>query len=217
MINKNMFLQQKMLIVGRTGSGKDTYAKYLEKLYLKGVCSYTTRPRRPGEGDTHIFIEKEEVENFPNKVAYTEINGYEYFSTKEQLDKSDFYIIDPEGINYLNQNFPDVNYKIIYIYASYDIRKERAISRVPIEDRFKEEYIFNQRNSSENAQFDLFEKLILSEKNVIIHNNDQNDKCFLQEMAFSDINDYYYFTDKYSSLFKNYISRSLAWLNSIKH
>lgn len=175
-----------ILVVGRTGSGKDTYAKYLEELGLKGICSYTTRPRRENEGDTHIFIDELEVEKYPNKIAITKINGYTYFATKEQFEESDFYIIDPNGIDYLHTKYPDLTYKIVYIYADYSVRKDRAINRVNI-DKEKEKEIFIQRNKSEENQFSVFENSILYNKNIIIHNNTNLTKAELQEYAKNDI------------------------------
>ena len=45
-----------ILIMGRTGSGKDYLAKQLAKQGLSILPSYSTRePRHPGE-NTHIFI-----------------------------------------------------------------------------------------------------------------------------------------------------------------
>lgn len=121
--------EKKMLIVGRTGSGKDTYAGCLQKIGLSGVKSYTTRPKRYKTEDTHIFIKEEEAENYDDLIAYTEINGYKYFATRDQLNTADYYIIDPDGIEYLLKKVPDLNYKIIYIYTDENIRKERACTR----------------------------------------------------------------------------------------
>lgn len=118
-----------LLILGRTGSGKDTYAGFLEAMGLKGVKSYTTRPKRTEDEDTHIFITKEEAALFKNRVATTEINGYEYFATKEQIDDADYYIIDPAGVTYMLNKYPDINYKLIYIYAERGTRLERAVKR----------------------------------------------------------------------------------------
>ena len=53
-------------LVGETSRGKDTVAKILQEDYnLKPVCSYTTRPMRPGEieGREHYFITRELAEN----------------------------------------------------------------------------------------------------------------------------------------------------------
>ena len=177
------------LIVGRTGSGKDTYAKYLEQYELKGVCSYTTRPKRTEYENSHIFISQDEVAKYEKSiVARTEINGYVYFATVDQLKEADYYIIDPNGIKYLNKHFPEIKYTIIYIYADDAIRKERALSRVDKKDYDKEKKVFMARNSSESYQFDEFEKNLLANKHIIIHNNNENNPNFLHEMVKLDLN-----------------------------
>ena len=163
-------MNEKILICGRSGSGKDTFAKLLKQFGLKDVCSYTTRPRRDGEGDTHIFISENEVNKYPNKIAITEINGYTYFATKEQLEEADYYIIDPNGIDYLHSHFPEIKYRIVYIYADRKIRKQRAIVR----GGKKEGKIFVSRNKSENAQFSNFEKNLYKQNVTVFVNNEDN-------------------------------------------
>lgn len=171
-------MTEKILICGRSGSGKDTFAKLLKSFGLKDVCSYTTRPRRDGEGDTHTFITEKEVKNYPNKIAVTEINGYIYFATKEQLEEADYYIIDPNGIEYLHSHFPEIKYRIVYIYADRKIRKQRAISR----GGAKERSIFISRDKSENEQFSKFEKN-LYKTNVTVFVNNEDDIENLKKFA----------------------------------
>lgn len=165
---ENNMAKELVLICGRSGSGKDTYARILDDYGYKGVCSYTTRKRREGEGDTHIFIDKSEVDDYPDKVAVTEINDVIYFSTKKQLDEADYYIIDPHGIETLNRNYPELKYRIIYIYAPEEVRKARAISRG---NAYIEADIFEKRNASEDAQFKEFEQSLFKKDNIIIHHN----------------------------------------------
>ena len=85
------------LIIGRTACGKDYLASELTKQGLKGVISRTTRPRRPDEPDTHIFVTKEQAAQETNKVAYTNINDNDYYVIPEVLSDKQFYIIDPIG------------------------------------------------------------------------------------------------------------------------
>jgi hypothetical protein len=70
-----------ILIIGRSGSGKDFLARELAKNGLSQVKSYTTRPPRYEGEDTHIFISAEEASRTEGKIATTVINGYEYFAT----------------------------------------------------------------------------------------------------------------------------------------
>ena len=82
---------QMILIAGRTGSGKNTYADILKEKGYKAVISYTTRPKRYETEDTHIFISNEEADIIEDKVASTTINDYKYFATKKQIQDADYY------------------------------------------------------------------------------------------------------------------------------
>ena len=51
-------------LVGKTGTGKDTIAKFLYETFgIESICSYTTRPKRDYEinGVEHYFIDKEKM------------------------------------------------------------------------------------------------------------------------------------------------------------
>lgn len=143
------------LIVGRTGSGKDYLANLLTKENMKMVKSYTTRPKRHENEDTHIFITKEEADAITDKVATTEINGYEYFATASQVNESDIYIIDPNGVKELTKNMPDTIFHLVYVSADDMNRRFNAVRRA--EDKIKEEMVFDSRDESEDAQFTEFE------------------------------------------------------------
>ena len=145
-------------IIGRTGSGKDYLAKKLEEKGLKQIKSYTTRPKRNENEDTHTFITKEEADKITDKIAVTEINGYEYFATYSQVKENDIYIIDPNGLKVLTENLKDEKMIVVYVKADDEERKERAINRA--DNKEKELEIFNKRNESENEQFTEFENLL---------------------------------------------------------
>lgn len=151
-------------IVGETASGKDTVARFLRKAFgLKDVCSHTTRPPREGEinGREHWFDTQEEFDSIRknNKIcAYTKIEksssgskGYEYCATLEDVQNADLYIIDPSGIDYLETHFPEIPLLIIYIEASKEIRKARALSR-----DFTQEQAFEARYANEHDEFERF-------------------------------------------------------------
>lgn len=165
----------KYLIAGRTGSGKDHFVKLLIKMSqaeqnltdkikipaqpLSELKSFTTRPKRFEAEDSHIFITEEEASAYTDKIATTVINGYEYFSTKSQVEENDIYIIDPNGIEVLTQNMPDTDFQIIYIKPDEDLnRRIHAVKRA--EDKIKEEEIFDKRDKSEDTQFTEFEDKI---------------------------------------------------------
>ena len=172
-----------ILIAGRSGAGKDRYADTLAEMGLVGVKSYTTRPKRYETEDTHIFISKEESDLIEDKVAVTKINDYEYFATKSQIEQADYYIIDPHGIRDLTNACPDVDFQIVYIYADYHVRLDRAVGRG---DPKKELWTFKCRERSEDQQFTVFEHVIFNFDNVIIHNNNTDDIEKLTKYAKND-------------------------------
>ena len=146
----------KFLFLGRTASGKSSISKAVcEKMGLIQVVSYTTRPMRESEknGSDHIFISEDEVSKYENDiVAYTEINGYKYFTTFDSVDKSDVYVIDPEGLDNLKIKYGDkYDFVEIYIRTPQKMAEERARKRG---DKLKE---FKERWVSENKQFTDYE------------------------------------------------------------
>ena len=83
-----------------------------------------------------------------NLAAYTEINGCRDWTTIEQIYDNDIYIIDPNGLETLeNLGLEDIDLCSIYINVPIDIRLERALYRGDsLEDFFS-------RNKSEMRQF----------------------------------------------------------------
>lgn len=120
----------KILLVGSSASGKDAIAHELVRKGYKQLLSYTTRPKRAGENDTHIFITDDEVDQYKNDmVAYTQIGQYQYFATRQQLEESDLYVIDPVGVKYLKKIVKDIKFITIHISLPEEIRFQRAIRR----------------------------------------------------------------------------------------
>jgi guanylate kinase len=142
-----------LLIIGRTASGKDSLVnKLCERTGLQAVISYTTRPRRENEGDTHIFTTKAAYEQRKadgNIAAYTEIAGNLYWTTVDQLYMNDIYIIDYDGMKTLKAlNLPNLRLVSIYINVPDKIREERALNY-----RKDNKEVFRIRDFSETRQF----------------------------------------------------------------
>lgn len=144
-----------LTIVGKTCSGKDTVAKHLERKYgIPNVCTYTTRPMRPDDidGVSHHFITDEELHKFnPDDIfAYTEIDGYAYFTVKQQFrdDELVVYIIDPRGVEDLKK--AGIKSKSLYV----DCPEETILARAS--ERGTDSGVVTSRLASERSMFDTF-------------------------------------------------------------
>lgn len=142
-----------LLIVGRTASGKDSLVgKLCERTNLKAITSYTTRPRRENEGNTHVFTTEDVYEQMQTEgkvAAYTQISGYHYWTTIDQLYENDIYIIDYKGIKTLRElNLPNIRFVTVFVNTPDKIREERALQK-----RKDDKFVFRKRSLDEAAQF----------------------------------------------------------------
>lgn len=145
-------------VVGRTGTGKDSLVDLVcSSLGMKKVKSYTTRERRPGEGDdSHVFIKPVEIDQFKGRMAaYTKIGEVEYFATVEQVLEGDFYVIDPNGLDDFRErwDFNKFPMSIVVIYIT--VPKMTQLSRLLGRGDNAEKS--NSRMLAENNQFGEFE------------------------------------------------------------
>lgn len=156
-------MQTMFCFLGRTGAGKDTIVqKLVEQGLCVRVCSYADYPCRPDqkEGREHHFLSKEEFDTLKineHILAYVEINGHRYCATAELLARDSqegkpfAYIIDPNGIDFFRQYATvEVNYYVIYIYASENDRRLRTSGT-------RGDFDFDSRNSDEDSMFTNFE------------------------------------------------------------
>lgn len=176
------------LIVGRSGSGKDYLARSLIKQSggtLTQNLTYTTRPKRNALENNHIYITEEDANHIPEsaKRLKTEIAGYEYFTTAEDLQNTDIFIIEPNGLaELLSLQVPGKNYVVISVQADETARKYAAEKRG---DKKLMGQMFDKRAKAEKDRFDAFENQIASRdgqvqfktmypnvKEVFVFNND---------------------------------------------
>lgn len=120
-----------ILIVGKSGSGKSTICRQLENEYgLKELKSYTTRKCRGTNDNSHTFITKEEFDKLTDIIAYTEFDGNYYCATKGQIDESDLYIVDVDGVKFFLERYDGKKIPIvIYIETDKATRINRMMER----------------------------------------------------------------------------------------
>lgn len=123
------------LICGKSGCGKTTVVKILEKNHgLRQVQSYTTRFPRYHNEPGHIFVPNyyEWVQNNKdeNIVAYTYFDGNHYWATQSQTDSCDMYVIDKEGVeSFQCRYYGHKAVKVIYIDCPATERFLRMMER----------------------------------------------------------------------------------------
>lgn len=179
-------------VVGRTATGKSALVRDVcQKLGIKQVKSYTTRPMRQKEienpNDTdHYFIKENEVDQYKDDfAAYTEINGYKYFTTKQILDSSDIYVIDPQGLKKLKDICGD-EYQIVTIYITVDhsVGKRRSIQRGESID------IYYARYYSEDEQFSDFEKTMMWNYHILNTGTFEESSNMMEKIVRKELNLY---------------------------
>lgn len=120
-----------ILLVGKSASGKTTITNSLEKNFgFKSLQSYTTRPKRTTNETGHTFVTNEEFNNLKDICAYGEFGGYKYCATKEQVDNSDIYVIDAQGVEYFKKYYHGKRKpRVVYISISPIKRFIRLVKR----------------------------------------------------------------------------------------
>ena len=164
-------------LTGKTSTGKDSAARYIEEEYgIHPIVSYTTRDIRVGEenGREHYFISDEEMDKLEKRddiLAWTQFDktGIRYCASTKDLDDDGIYtyIIDPNGIKWLKENYKG-NAEIISLY--FDLSETAIMRRALIRGDIRE--VIEERLNSEREQFDAFKEsgkydaLIDSSKNI---------------------------------------------------
>lgn len=113
-----------ILLIGESGSGKDTVQKILEQQYgLRPLLSYTTRPKRNEDENTHTFVSDVEFNRICDTeqvIAFTRYNDYRYCATSRQIAESDVYIIDMVGFYSLKDK--EIDGKIDFPFVSFYLK-----------------------------------------------------------------------------------------------
>ena len=118
----------KLLILGRTASGKDTLRHELERRGVSFVKTATDRPMRENESDdAHEFLSTEDMDAvFDTLVATTVVNGHRYGFTREAYEAADAVIVDPKGMDDVVKAFPDEPVVLTYVLPMRESDRQLA-------------------------------------------------------------------------------------------
>lgn len=97
-------------LIGCSGVGKSMIAEALEKYAdIPMIRSYTDRPPRTTDENSHTFLSKEEFDLLDKNdmIAFTQWSEYRYACLHKDVSPVCTYVLDPSGLIYLQENFLD--------------------------------------------------------------------------------------------------------------
>ena len=146
--------KNKILLMGKSGSGKTTAADILESSGFKVLKSYTERPKRNENNTDHTYITKEEMDKLydkPNVICKTCFSGNRYFATIEQLRDADIYIVDPTAVTEMPRDvFNEMTVLVVYLDADEKVCRARMKERGDSEEEI-DKRVANDKVSFKNA------------------------------------------------------------------
>lgn len=113
------------------------------------------------EDGCHYFITPEEAKDVPDaeKLLYTTDTGYEYFVTRDEIERADVCVVDPSGLENLSRLLPETSLQLIHAVSVDDAALTRlAIARA--DDPDVEQVMLAARQQKEDATFRAFEDRI---------------------------------------------------------
>lgn len=164
------------ILIGHSGSGKDTILKELIKHGMNGVVSYTTRAPRHYEknGVDYHFVTSEQFKEMIEDgllAEWTEYRNWSYGCAGEDLVHNSALIVEPKGLKQLREKAEKFGIELFVVYVCVDeeVRRER------LEKRGDDPEEIDRRINSDRVLF----KNISNYANYILVNN-ENDQKFLE-------------------------------------
>ena len=127
-------MKRRIVLVGKSGSGKDHARKLLVELGATYVVPYTTRPPRVGEieGVDYHFISVDQHKHILENDGWystNEYNEWHYGITKEQFhSESDLLILSPAAVSQINPKDRELT-NVVYLNMPVEIRRKRMLER----------------------------------------------------------------------------------------
>lgn len=149
---------KRIILVGRSGSGKDFLRKDFERQGIPYEISYTTRPPRVDEenGKDYFFISEDKFDQMVEDNKWYEnqrFGSYRYGTTKDQFykDQLNVLIMSPNGIAELKKEDRNTSFVIFLDPQNKDILYQRLKKRGWTEEKIQSRIV------DDNKQFESFQ------------------------------------------------------------
>lgn len=154
---------EKIIILAKSGGGKNYLVDYLTNKGMIPEVKTTTRPIREGEISGHtynyttteVFLESISKGLFNEYETFNTTSGVWYYgSTKEDFDKSQIFIKTVGGLNQLSKEERSKCF-VVYLDIDRDILQERLINRNDPNDSIKRRLDSDDRDFEGFTDYDL--------------------------------------------------------------
>lgn len=180
--------QQAIILVGKSGSGKDTLAAELTNRYrLPRNVTYTTRPMRKGEVDgvhyhfisPKTFVRYEKQGFFAETATYQATFGTcQYASSRDSYQQPSVTILTPSGIRSVLASLPPEKAPIVvYLKADEALLQKRLEARGDKVDEIE------RRLAADAVMMQDVEELA----DIVLPIDERMSPSFLAQMLFHDI------------------------------
>lgn len=187
-----------IILVGSSGTGKDTLAQHLVDRYgYKRVISYTTRKPREGEMDGihYHFVSQDKFDSMKRNNQFIETDNYSgsrsYGSAYRDycVDNNLVKILTPNGVRQLVKNRLRDNFFVVYLQSPLTVKCKRYIEREKKTFDIDKLIELTRRSIADEEMFRGFK----DEADLIV---DNDDTTTIEEIANVIINEAEEFFDK---------------------
>lgn len=159
----------KIVVMGRSQSGKTTVAKRLAELTgLPVLKTSTSRPKRTPDEDTYHFYTPEEAAAIPmeRKLFRTlAVDGFERWTDRDDFLAAGIAVLDPTGAEPAVRLWQAQGYRVTILYCGEpeEVRRTRWMKEFAADDGSDWDQVlaaFGHRELTEAPMFDAFEKTV---------------------------------------------------------
>jgi guanylate kinase len=123
----------KIIVCGKSGSGKDTLRQRLQQIGFIYGKPYTTRPKRELETDSdYVFINDEQFSKLSEQKFFFDVrvfNQWNYGLPNFEWNSCNLFVMTPSTINKISKKDLKGCF-IIYLDIEENVRRERISSRL---------------------------------------------------------------------------------------